>query len=258
MNPIRHRGAWPTAPVLLIALVLIGGCGGKSASFHYPSESLVYPPLGPETPALFVELVNDLRPGSQRGGEGGVVTYRFPSDENWDRPVNQIYYQALVQDLTETDLVQLVPLRSQADYSLEVDLNHMGCKVSRSAAGFLLTAVAGGAAGWALSGDAAGAALGAVVGVGAIPVPTKLRAVCEVTLRVYDAERRLFFERTCLGEITKSRWDGITSRKDQQWVDEYLTVAVKRCNACLLGQLRQARVEAGAGATPDVPADAGG
>jgi len=49
--------------------------------------------------------------------------------------------------------------------------------------------------------------------------------------------------RLCLGEITKNRWEGMTSRKDQQWVDEYLTVAVKRCNACLLGQLRQALVE---------------
>jgi len=230
--------------VLAGLLTLLAGCGGKEASFHYPSESLVFPRLGPDTPALFVELVNDLRPGSQRSGEGGLITYRFPSDENWDQPVNQIYYQALVQDLTQTDLVEVVPLRSQADYTLEVDLNHMACKVSRSAAGFALTGIAGGALGWVVSRNPAGTALGAVIGVGAIPVPTKLRAVCEVTLRVYDGERELFFERTCLGEITKSRWETMTSRRDQQWVDEYLTVAVKRCNACLLGQLRQALAEA--------------
>jgi hypothetical protein len=197
--------------VLAGLLTLLAGCGGKEASFHYPSESLVFPRLGPDTPALFVELVNDLRPGSQRSGEGGLITYRFPSDENWDQPVNQIYYQALVQDLTQTDLVEVVPLRSQADYTLEVDLNHMACKVSRSAAGFALTGIAGGALGWVVSRNPAGTALGAVIGVGA---------------------------------TTKNRWEGITSREDQRWVDEYLTVAVKRCNACLLGQLRQALAEA--------------
>lgn len=225
--------------------VLLAGCGGKSATFRYPGESIVFPPLGEEPPGLFVDLVNDLRPGTQRGGEGGLVTYRFPSDENWDAPVNEIYYRALVQDLTQTDLVDVVPLRSQADFVLEVDLNHLGCKISRSAAGFALTGIAGGAIGYAISRNAPGAAVGAVLGVGAIPVPTRMRAVCEVNLRVFDRDGELFWERTCLGEITKNRWEGLTSRKDQQWVDEYLTVAVKRCNACLLGQLRQALVEAG-------------
>ena len=234
------------AGVMALASLIfpLGGCGGGQVSFHYPGETMVYPTLGDEPPALFVEFINDLRPGSQRGGSGGLVTSRFPSDENWDLPVAQIYYQALVQDLTHTDLLQLVPLRSQADYVVEVDLNHMGCKVSRQAAGYLLTGAAGAGVGYALGGSGAAAAVGALLGIGAIPVPTRLRAVCEVRLRVYDTHHEPFWEQTCLGEITKDVWDGITSRKDQQWVDEYLTVAVKRCNACLLGQLRQALVEA--------------
>ncbi len=243
MELIRKRLAWLA---VLGLMALATGCGGgKSATFNYPSESMAFPPLGDDTPTLFVEFVNDLRPGSQRSGEGGLATYRFPSDENWDAPVNMIYYQALVQDLTQTNLVEIVPLRSQADYVLEVDLNHMGVKISRSAAGFGVTAIVGGAIGYAISRNAAGAAVGAVAGIGAIPVPAKLRAVCEVNLRVYDREGELFWERTCLGEITKSKWEGLTARNDQKWVDEYLTVAVKRCNACLLGQLRQALVEAG-------------
>jgi hypothetical protein len=85
--------------------------------------------------------------------------------------------------------------------------------------------------------------VGAVIGIGAIPVPTRMRAVCEVQLQVRDREGEPFFTETCLGEITKDTWEGMTSRKEQQWVDDYLTVAVKRANACLLGQLRQALAE---------------
>jgi hypothetical protein len=204
---------------------------------------MVYPVLGEEPPALFVEFVNDLRPGTQRGGTGSLATYRFPSDENWDVPVAQIYYRALVQDLTHTDLLQVVPLRSQADYIVEVDLQHMGCKVSRRAAGYLAAGALGAGLGYAVSGSGGAAAVGALLGVVAVPMPTRVRAVCEVRLRVYDMNHEPFWEQTCLGEVTKKVWGGMTSRKDQEWVDEYLTVAVKRCNACLLGQLRQALVE---------------
>jgi len=240
--------------ILALAFVAatFGGCGGgKDIVLNYPGESLVFPPAGDRAPRLFVEYVNDLRPGSQRAGEGGLVTARFPADDAWAQPVGQVYYQALVQDLTQTSLVELVPLRSQADYTLEVDLQHMGCKVSRNAAGFALAGLAGGGLAYAVSGSPGAAAGGVVLGIGAIPVPTRLRAVCQVELRVYDQGRELFWQRECLGEITRQVWDGMTSRKDQEWVDEYLTVAVKRCNACLLGQLRQALVEAGE--TPPQP-----
>ena len=254
-SAIRRESATLMAGVLTLVVLItpLCGCGGGGrVSFHYPGESMMYPTLGEEPPALFVEFVNDLRPDTQRGGTGGLATYRFPSDENWDASVAQVYYQALVQDLTHTDLLQVVPLRSQADYIVEVDLQHMGCKVTRRAAGYLLTGAMGAAVGYAVSGGGAGAtAVGAVLGIGAIPVPTRLRAVCEVRLRVYDTSHEPFWEQTCLGEITKDVWDGLTSRKDQQWVDEYLTVAVKRCNACLLGQLRQALVEAEGAAGAD-------
>ena len=234
------------AAALLALVAALAGCGGSRVAFRYPSESLVFPQIGEQTPRLFVEFVNDLRPDSQRGGVGGPSTFRFPSDESWDTPVNQIYYQALVQDLTQTDLVEVVPLRSQADYFLEVDLRAMGCKVRRSGAGFGMAAAVGGGIGFVLGRNAGSAIAGAVLGIGAVPVPTRVRAVCEVMLRVRDADQELFWEQACLGEITKDTWEGMTSRKDQEWVDRYLTVAVKRCNGCLVGQLRQALVEADA------------
>jgi hypothetical protein len=253
--------------LLATALSLVGCGAGRDIVLEYPAESLVFPPVSEQTPRLYVEFVNDLRPGTQREGEGGLATARFPADASWSQPVGQVYYQALVQDLTQTALVEVVPLRSQADYTLEIDLQHMGCKISRNLGGFALTGLAGAGLGYAVSGSGGGAAAGGVVGMAAIPIPATMRAVCQVRLRVYDAGRELFWERECLGAITKRIWEGMTSRKDQQWVNEYLATAVKRCNACLLGQLRQALVEAGedleagggaaAGAGPADPDPAG-
>lgn len=230
---------------LLLLAGLLAGCGGSRIRFNYQSEAFVYPRLKETTPRLYIELVNDLRPDSQRGGQGRLAVVRFPADENWAAPVNQIYYQALVQDLTQTDLVEVVPLRSQADYVLEVDLEHLGCRVARSGGGFFATSLLGAGLGYLASSSPGGLIVGALLGFGALPVPTQIRAVSQVRLRVYDRDQELFFERTCLGEITRRVWEGVTARKDQEWVDTYLTVAVKRCNACLLGQLRQAIVDAG-------------
>jgi len=236
---------WRAAAGSLGLLLALGGCGGGDVALNYPSESLVFPHAGGAAPRLFVEFVNDLRPESQRAGEGSLATLRFPADEQWTAPANQVYYQALVQDLTQTNLVEIVPLRSQADYTLEVNLMHMGCKLSRSPAGFAMAGLIGGGLGYLVGQSGASTAAGVVIGIGAIPVPTRLRSVCEVQLRIHDREQAVFFEQSCLGEVTKDIWEGLTSRKDQAWVDQYLTVAIKRCNACLLGQLRQALVEAG-------------
>ena len=230
--------------LVLVPALFLSGCATSKIRFNYPSERMVYPQIGQETPRLFVDLVNDLRPDSQRSGRGGQSTSRFPSDENWEAPVNQIYYQALVQDLSQTGIVELVPLRSQADYILEIDLEHMGCRLTRSPLSWFMSALFGAGVTYLISPSWGSLAVGAVLGIGAVPAATQIRAVSQVKLRVYDQDQILFFEQTCLGEITKNTWEGLTARKQQEWVDTYLSVAVKRCNACLLGQLRQAFVDA--------------
>ena len=54
----------------------------------------------------------------------------------------------------------VVPLRSQADYVLEVDINHLGCKVSRSGAGYALTGLLGAGLGYVVGQSGGAAAAG--------------------------------------------------------------------------------------------------
>jgi hypothetical protein len=226
--------------VNLVVLVLLAGCSRAPIVFNYPDEHVVFPEQGRVRVKLFVEFINDMRPAEEREGAGKFAAVYFPADDEWDRPVTRIYYEALVKDLQQTELVELVPMRSQADYVMEVDLLQLGARISRSPGGYVLAAAAGAGLGYVLTQSGGGAVVGGVVGVGAMPVPAQMRAVTEARLRLYGAEREPFWDRTCLGELVKDVWTGVTSREDQVWVDEYLTVAVKRCNACLLGQLRQA------------------
>lgn len=224
---------------ITIGLGVFVGCSSSRVSFRYPGETLVFPHQG-LPPAIYVDLVNDLRSGAQRAGEGSSSDVRFPADEDWDRPVAQIYYEALMQDLTQTNAVAVAAQRDQADYVLTVDLLNLGCAVKRSATGWLASSLLGAGVGYAAGTSIGAAAVGALLGVGAIPVPTRVRAVCEVRLRLAEPGGELVWEEACLGETTDSNLESMTARKDQQWVDEYLTVAVKRCNACLVGQLRHA------------------
>lgn len=231
--------------MILVALVMLAGCSRAPIVLNYPDEHVVFPDQGVTRAKLFVEFINDMRPAEEREGTGKFTTVYFPADDEWDRPVTRVYYEALVKDLGQTELVELVPMRSQADYVMEVDLLRLGAKVTRSAGGYVMAAAAGAGLGYVLTQSAGGAIAGAVVGVGAMPVPAQIHAVTEARLRIFDAAREPFWDRTCLGEQVKDMWTGVTSRADQQWVDEYLTVAVKRCNACLLGQLRQALLAEG-------------
>ena len=157
-------------------------------------------------------------------------------------PATQIYAEALAQDLEQTHLVELVPLHSQADYILSVDLLSMGCRLQRSPVAFLVPGLLGVGAGMALGSDAShraklSVALAAVA-ILAIPVPTKNLAEAEVRLTLKDRSGNVLWQKSCLGEIEAKKYITSTARQDQELVNEYLTKAVKRANGCLLGQLR--------------------
>lgn len=226
--------------------LLCAGCGGAPITFDYPAEEIDFSTRGAEAPTVFIDVIRDLRPPEQRGGAGRLLNVTYPSDEAWESAVVQIYRDALVQDLTQTRLVDQVPLLRQADYVMSVDILSFGARLERNLLNFVLPAAIGFGIGFALGDDSAsslkyGGLLG-VVGMLAIPTPTRHRADAEVRLQLRDTAGEVVWERTCLGEVTDSPWLMSTSKDYQKLVDRYLTQAAKRCNACLLGQLRQALI----------------
>ncbi len=235
---VRIRLATALATILIVA-----GCSSDKIVFIYPDEAVDFRLRNLGTPALHLGKVTDMRPLEQREGQGKFFHIVFPKDTSWEVPATQIYAEALAQDLEQTHLFELVPLRGQADYALTADLLAMGCELNRSPAAFLLPAALGAGAGMAF-GDTGSdriklATMLAAVAVVAVPVPTATRAEAEVRLTLENAHGDIVWQRACLGEFEGRKFMTATSRQDQELVDEYLTKAVKRANACLLGQLRQ-------------------
>ena len=242
----RPRRRFWTLAVAVLLLASLCGCGGSKIAFHYPAEEIDFTTRVAKTPAVFIDVIRDLRPAEQRAGEGRIFGISYPSDEAWESSVVQMYHDALMQDLSQTNLVELVPLLSQADYTLSVDILSLGARVERNVLNFLLPAAVGFGVGFALGDDSSssvkyGTVLG-VVGMLAIPTPTKHRADAEVRLQLRDTTGEVVWQRSCLGEVSDNPWLMSTSRNYQKLVDRYLTKAVKRCNACLLGQMRQALI----------------
>lgn len=236
---VRLATAWGMVAIL----TALGGCGSQRITFIYPDEAVNMALVGSRTPALFLDTVSDLRPAVQRQGQGHFLTITFPKDKAWEAPATRIYAEALTQDLDQTGLVELVPLASQADYLVSADILSFTCQLKRSATSYLLTGVIGGAAGVALGGGGSHSAkLGTAMALGAmmaIPVPTTHRAEAEVRLTLRDNRGEIVWQKACLGEVEDRSYITPTARQDQDLVNRNLTRAVKRANACLVGQLRQ-------------------
>jgi len=235
--------------LLLPLLLLLASCGSDKIIFLYPDEQLDFTLQGFRTPALYLDTVTDMRPPSQRDGRGHFFGIDYPKDEAWDRPATQVYAEALAQDVEQTHLVELVPLMGQADYILSVDLLSLGCRFERSPASVLMAGSIGVAGGMVFGEDSSDKAKLAVtlglISILAIPMPSHNYAEAEVRLTLKARDGSTIWQRTCLGQYDDKVWAGVTARQDQQMVDDHLTVAVKRANACLLGQLRQTLLELG-------------
>jgi hypothetical protein len=221
----------------------LASCGGAKLHLTYPAESVVFPFGTGGMPAVYLDLVRDLRPVAQRSGRGRFFGITYPADKAWDRPVEDIYREALLQDLNQTQVIELVPMANQADYRLSADILSLGCHLQRSPVSFLLPLAAGMGAGVALGDNSSdkiktGAAVGLLALI-AVPVPASHAAEAEVRLTLRDSAGEIVWERSCLGEVSETLYLPATSRDDQKLVDKYLTRAMKRCNGCLVGQLRQ-------------------
>lgn len=239
-------------PLILAILLLMGiGCTSEQIIFVYPDEELDFRMRNLGVPSLYLDGVTDMRPIEQREGKGRYFKITYPKDSAWEVPATRIYAEALAQDVEQTHLFELVPLRGQADYTLSMDLLAMGCELRRSPAAVLLAAGVGAGVGMALGDDGSSRAKYAVVlgvvSLLAIPVPTKNHAECEVRLTLENAHGDVVWQKSCLGEYEAEKFLSATAREDQKLVNEHLTKAVKRANACLLGQLRQYLLETAGG-----------
>ena len=196
----------------------------------------------PKMPAIYIDSVTDMRPAVQREGQGSFFKITYPADEAWVVPPTQIYAEALAQDLEQTHLVELVPLHSQADYILSVDLLSMSCQLNRSPMTSLLVGALGAGLGYVVGGaDSHAVKLAVITGLAAVlavPVPTSNHAEAEVRMTLKDRTGNILWQETCSGEFDAKKYITPTSRQDQELVNENLTKAVKKTNACLLGQLR--------------------
>jgi len=228
---------------LMALLSTVGGCANPQIIFNYPDEAAGLNLRQVTTSAVYFESVTDMRPLDQRNGQGHFFTITYPKDEAWEDPATQIYAEALAQDLAQTQLVELVGLRAQAEYFLSADLLSLTCRLERSPAAFVISGAIGAGAGLVLGGASSHgvklASVLAVIGMVSIPVPTDNNAEAEVRLSLKDRDGNIVWQRSCLGEFSRKKYITVTARQDQELVDEYLTKAVKRADACLLGQLAQ-------------------
>ena len=232
---------------LLVVLLAVAGCGGDKVTFVYPDEAIDFRVQSMKMPAIYIDTVTDMRPAVQREGQGSFFKITYPADQSWEVPPTQIYAEALAQDLEQTHLVELVPLHAQADYIVSVDLLSMSCQLNRSPTTSLIVGALGAALGYAVGGGDSHAAKLAVatgvVAVLAVPVPTENKAEAEVRMTLKDRTGNVLWRETCRGEFEAKKYITPTSRQDQELVNEHLTKAVKKANACLLGQLRHRFLE---------------
>lgn len=254
-TPLKSRLGRVLVLVGLLPLILgVSSCGQGKITFVYPDEALDFQLPHLKTPAIYIDTVTDMRPIEQRDGQGRFFKVTYPSDPSWEMPVTRVYADALAKDLEQTHLVELVPLHGQADYILSVDLLSMTCQLDRSPASMLLTGALGAGLGFALGSDGSDSAKMAValglISMMAVPVPTSNSAECEVRMRLKDQSGNVLWEKACLGEFSKKKYMTPVASPGQELVNEYLTKAVKRANACLLGQLRQEFIDR-AGAPPE-------
>ena len=70
-------------------------------------------------------------------------------------------------------------------------------------------------------------------------MPLHVRSEVEVELVLSDRAGNQVWRQVCVGEIADDVGEPAASRRDAHYAEKLIPQAVKRCNACLLGQLRQ-------------------
>lgn len=238
--------------VLLVLMVqsvavlsMLAGCNDYRVRFLYPREGRgAYFNERPEVSIYVAEPV-DLRPSAEREGKGWLVTRHFPGDEHLDQPAARLTMRALLQDLNQTQLAVLVRNPENADYRLETRLLHLTTELHRPLTAWAVPLASGVAVGALASiGSDGGAshffktgAIGVLIGT-MFPAPADLRGHARLELDlVSQSTGELVWTTSCEGEFTRSMAISMASRDDQPLAEDFLPKALKRANACAVGQL---------------------
>lgn len=230
---------------LLLSVIFLGGCNDYRVRFLYPQENRGdYFEERPET-SLFVAEPEDLRPSRQREGAGMFHSIWFPGDEKVDQPMTRIVLRALLQDLNQTRVAALVQNPANADYELRTQVLDMTTHLKRPLGAWAIPLATGVAVGAALSIGSDGGlsdglktgAVGVVLGT-FLPAPAHTEARVTLRLELLDRDtQEVVWSTRCEGRYRKNLRLSLSARKDKEIAEEYLPRALKRANACAVGQL---------------------
>lgn len=239
---LRRVVVMATLAVLVLGAV---GCNDYRVRFLYPRENRGdYFRERPDV-ALYVAEPEDLRPSGQRQGSGFFGTLRFPADDKLDQPPSRIVLRALLQDLNQTRVAALVRNPDNADYVLTSQLLSMTTRLERPLRAWAVPLAAGIAVGGLSSIGSDGGlshffktgAVGAVLGT-MLPAPAVTTGEVRVRLELRDRDTNdLVFQTVCTGEYQKTISLSLSAREDQRIAEDFLPPALKRANACAVGQL---------------------
>ena len=235
--------------VLLLMIVLaqpfLVGCNDYRVRFLYPRESSSDFFVEQPEVSLYVSEPEDLRSSTERKGRGFINTLHFPSDDKLDQPPSRIVLRALLQDLNQTRVASLVRSPDRADYVLDSQLLSMTTTLERPLAAWAVPLSAGVIVG-VLSGIGSDGGASHMIKTGLVGVvlgtmlPAPARTTGQVELRLELRERetdRVVWSTTCTGSYQKTIRLSMSAREDQRIAEDFLPRALKRANACAVGQL---------------------
>jgi len=240
MSPTR----WVTLAVLVAVGLVLGACSKYTVYLHYPEESANVFTEQPAT-SIYVGEPGDLRTQKEREGKGAFISLHFPADDKLDVPMSSVVRRAIMQDILATRVARLVQNPENADYLLDTQILSMTTHVQRKGKQFmvpLLVGVAIGVAAGAGTDLSHGIKLGLVgVLLGTfIPLPTPTEGVVELKMELRDhATGESVWSTVCTGVEKDKVSMSISARDDKKLAERFLPLALKRANACAVGQLYQ-------------------